>query len=254
MAEVFGLAGPLIKLALGRGKAAKAEYALSPLDDVVRGLQALPKDLSLKYQNQALNKASKPGIQALRAQVARIGQVTGNLLASVSSTKRKYTNNKRQIPVGVVVIGFRRPTNAQSQQGAESAFGGTVKRGPNRAYHSHIVEYGSSGRRTPGKTRRINRRRAVVGGRIRTVFDTVQDKPSSDRAIMSSFKTRGFTRRANYPIDFIATGSVAPMPALHPLKKAFQQSEPQMRSLIDIEMRKALSNAIRAYQRRMGDL
>lgn len=252
MAEVFNLAGPLVTLALGTGKAAKARYGLAPLDDVVLGLQALPRDISLKYQTQALNKAAKPGLQALRANVSRIGQVTGNLLASVTSTKRKYTNNKRQIPVGVVVIGFRRPVNSESQKGAESAFGGTVKRGPNRAYHSHIVEYGSKGRRTPGKTQRVRRRRVVLGGRIRTVAESVQQQPSNARGILSSLKTRGFTDRRNYPVDFIATGSVAPMPALRPLQRSFEQSQPAMRSLIDIEMRKALTNAIKAYQRRMG--
>ena len=46
------------------------------------------------------------------------------------------------------------------------------------------------------------------------------------------------------------TGSVAPMPALRPLEKAFKQSLPAMKSILDVEMRKALTNALRAQERR----
>lgn len=250
MALVYG--EPLIKLALGRGKAAKSRYALAPLDDVIAELKKLPADISLKYQAAALRKAAKPGMAALRANVAAIGHVTGNLAASVSERTRKYTNNKFNIPVSVVVVGFRRPTGSGSQSTAQSAFGGTVMKGPNRAYHSHLVEFGTQGRRTPGKSRSVKRLRVILDGRIVTKRDRVKEQPSNPRGVLSSFKTRGefaFGNRGVYPVDFIATGSVAPMPALRPLSRAFTQSKAAMRSVLDTEMRKALANALRALER-----
>lgn len=256
---MMAVAGPLITLALGKGKAAKAQFALQPLNDVVAGLQALPKDISLKYQNRALNKAAKPGMEALRSQVSQIGQVTGNLLASVSKVSRKYTNNKKNLPVGVVVVGFRRPVNSTSQKMATPAFkGGSVLKGPNRAYHSHLVEKGTRPR-TAGKSRRSGRTRVVLGGRIRTIIQR-EKEAASPRAILSSFKSRGpfsytsATKQGQYPKDFIATGTVRGAPAQRPLEKAFSQSKGRIQSILDTEMRKALTRALREYQRRSGDV
>lgn len=257
MAEVFGVAGPLIKLAVGTGKAARAEFSLQPLDSVVRALKALPADISNKYQAAALRKAAKPGKEALKNQVSQLGQVTGNLLASVTDVTRKYTNNRQRLPITVVVVGFRRPTNAKSQKMATPAFeGGSVLKGPNRAYHSHLIEYGTQ-RRTPGRTRRTKRRRVVLGGRIRTVAQQVKEAPSNPRGILSSFRTRGpffGGGRGLYPVDFIATGSVGPTPARRPLAKALAASRSQMQSVLEAQMRNALSKAIRAYQKRFNDL
>lgn len=248
------LSESLVKIALGKGKAAKARFALEPLNDVVAELKKLPNDISLKYQGRALNKAAKPGMEALRSQVGQIGQVTGNLLASVSKATRKYTNNRQKIPVGVVVVGFRRPTNSQSQKMATPAFaGGSVLKGPNRAYHSHLVEYGTKPR-TAGKSRRSGRKRVVLGGRLRTLISR-EKQASSPRSILSSFATRGpFARGGGYPKDFIATGTVRGAPAQRPLQKAFNQSKGQMQSVLDTEMRKALTRALKEYQTRYGYL
>lgn len=252
------LSEPLVKIALGKGKAAKARFALEPLADVVAELKKLPADISLKRQGQALNKAAKPGMEALRAQVGQIGQVTGNLAASVTKLTRKYTNNRQNLPVGVVVVGFRRPTNSKSQKGTTQAFaGGTVLKGPNRAFHSHFVEYGTQARRA-GASRRFGRKRVVLGGRLRTIVQR-EKQVTSPRAILSSFGKRGpFAQGAGgkgqYPKDFIATGTVRGAPAQHPLQKAFNQSKGQMQSVLDTEMRKALTRALKDYQTRYGHL
>jgi hypothetical protein len=257
MAQVFGVAGPLIKLALGKGKAAKAEFSLQPLESVVAALKQLPADISNKYQAAALRKAAKPGKEALRNQVSQLGQVTGNLLASVTDVTRKYTNNRQRLPVTVVVVGFRRPTNAKSQKMATPAFeGGSVLKGPNRAYHSHLVEYGTQ-RRTPGRTRRTKRRRVVLGGRVRTVAQSIKEAPANARGILSSFGTRGpFVGggKGQYPKDFIARGSVGPSPARRPLAKALAASRSQMQNVLDAQMKNALAQALRAYGRKFNDL
>jgi hypothetical protein len=257
MTRVFagGTDRPLIKLALGKGKKAKALFAVEPLEDVVAEIKRLPRDISTKYQLRALKKAAKPGQEALRKNVAALGEVTGNLLASVSQVSRKYTNNKAKLPVGVVVVGFRRPVNSKSQKGATPAFiGGTVLKGPNRAYHSHLVEYGTKPRQA-GKSKLVSRRRVVLGGRIRTITERAKENPTG-RGVLSSFKTRGpFFRPGvrRYPVDFIATGTVRGSPARKPLTRAFQSTQSQMQSILDVEMRKALAAAIRATQKKYGD-
>ena len=253
MASIFAEGPSLIKLAVGRGKSAKEAYGLRTLDDIVRELKKLPKEISLKYQARALKKAAEPGIQALRREVSAIGSVTGNLLASVTRADRKYTNNKQNIPVSVIVVGFRRPTNSSSQKSATPAFpGGAVLKGPNRAYHSHLVEYGTRPR-SPGKSRQVSKKKVILGGRIQTMVARVKQQ-ATGRGILSSWKGRGqFTGRGLYPVDFIATGTVAGSPARHPLKKAFESSKSQMQSILDIEMRKALTRAVKEYERRYGD-
>lgn len=247
---------PLIKLALGRGRAAKAQFSLAPLDDVVAELKKLPAEISNRYQRRALKKAAKPGKAALEANVRAIGQVTGNLLASVAERGKSYTNNKFRVPVSVIVIGFRRPVGGGAQRTAETAFGGSVMKGPNRAYHSHLVEFGTKGRRTPGKSRSVKRRRVILDGRIITQRDRVKERPTNNpRAILSSWNTRRGSGQwqGKYPTDFIATGSVRPMPALRPLERAFKQSRGEMRSILDVEMRKALTLALRAVERKKKD-
>jgi HK97 gp10 family phage protein len=257
--SVFADGPPLLRLALGRGKFAKTQYAMTSLDKVIAQLKELPKEISLKHQATALRKAAKPGEEALRQQVAAIGQVTGNLLASVTRKVAKYTNNRQRLPVTVVVIGFRRPVNSKSQKSATPAFqGGTVMKGPNRAYHSHLVEFGTRPR-TPGiKSVVRSKKRVVLGGRIRTIVQRENKQTeAANRGVLSSLKSRGpFTGggRGLYPKDFIATGTVAGSPPRHPLRNAFNQSKGQMQSVLDIEMRKALTRAVKEYQRKYGDL
>lgn len=259
MSSVFAQGPSLVKLSLGKGKAARERYGLQTLEAVVAELKQLPKDISLKYQLRALRRAAKPGQDALRQRVAEISQVTGNLLASVSKAERRYTNNKQNLPVGVVVIGFRRPVNSKSQRGAAPAFqGGSVLKGPNRAYHSHLVEYGTRPK-TPGiKSVSRSRTRVILGGRIRTLVRREQQKTeAANRGILSSFKGRGKFEgpgRGRYPKDFIATGQVRGSPAQRPLHKAFNQSKSAMQSILDAEMRKALTRASREYVRKYGDL
>jgi hypothetical protein len=254
------MADPFISIRLGkrRTKGSIDLGIVEPLKDVVAKLQELPKDISIKYQMKALRKAAKPGMAALRANYSQLGQVTGNLLASVSKAERKYTNNKQGLPVSVVVVGPRRPTNSKSQKSATPAFGGgTVLKGPNRAYHSHLVEFGTKPR-TPGfKTRSKRRGRVLLGGRIRTRRENYLEASGNKSGVLSSFSGRGPFKskgRGTYPLDFIATGRVSGTQAKHPLQRAFASSRSQMQSIIDSEMRKALTKASAEYAKRLRDI
>lgn len=254
MASAFAGDEPLIKFALGKGKQARALFAVQPLAGVVEKLKRLPPEISTKHQMRALRKAARPGIAALQSQVLALGRVTGNLLASVDDVERRYTNNKAGLPVSLIAIGFRRPTNRGSQNMAQSAFGGRTMYGPNRAYHSHLVEYGTKPRR-PGKSKQKSRRRVLLGGRLRTIIEREREAPQGNRrGILSSFNWRRGKGSWNgqYPLDFIATGTVRGMPPLRPLAKAYRTAEPTMRSIIDTEMRRALTKAIEETRKKYG--
>jgi hypothetical protein len=254
VSNIFADGPSPIRLALGTGKYAKQQFAAAAYQQVVDALKSLPTDLAIKYQKRAIRKAAKPGEDALRAEVGKIRSVTGNLAASVTTQIREYTNNRQSIPVVVAVVGFRRPVNQRSQRGATPAFeGGSVLKGPNRAYHSHLVEVGTRPR-TPGvRTRQRRRGRVILGGRIRTRFENIRQQSGNATGILSSFKTRGaFT--SGYPKDFIATGTVRGSKPLRPLAKAFASSQPAMKSVLDTELRKALRAAARVYQKRTGEI
>lgn len=258
MTAAFTDGTDVVTLALGVGKRAKKRFALADYNQVVQALQQFPKDIALKYQKKALVKAAKPGVAALQSNVLALGRVTGNLLASVTQETRTYTNNRAGIPVAVAVIGFRRPVNQNSQKGAEPAFeGGSVLYGPNRAYHSHLIEKGTKPRRPGYKTRSRRKGRIILGGRIRSRIENVTEESGNRSGILSSFKGRGPFKapgRGKYPKDFIATGQVRGNRAYRPLERAFRSSRSSMQSILDVELRKALTNAAKEYQRRFNDL
>ena len=226
----------MITLALGTGPFAKQRYSQKPLREIINALQKLPKDIAMAQQKKVLKKAAAVGKAALASQVGKIGRVTGNLAASVSVRSKAYTNNRQNIPVSIFVVGFRR------------AGGG--KNPASRGFHSHLVEFGTQGRRFAGKSVAGKKTRTIVDGRIVTRRDRVKAQATS--SILSSFNKR---RRVpgedgQYPFDFITNkGSVAPMPALHPLRNAFSASQGQMAQIIEAGMRSALQAGLRANVR-----
>lgn len=223
---------PMITFALGRGKHAKQRYSEKPLREIIAALQRLPQEISLKQQKKVLKQAALVGKAALAAQVGKLGRVTGNLAASVTMRAKSYTNNQQGIPVSIFVVGFRR------------AGGG--KNPASRGFHSHLVEFGTKGRRFAGKSVAGKKTRVIQDGRIVTRRDRVKVAATSN--ILSSYNKRRFfqAQSGQYPMDFFTTnGSVAPMPALHPLRNAFAASQSQMASIIDAGMRKALQAGLR---------
>ena len=222
----------MITLALGTGPFAKQRYSDKPLREIINALQKLPKDIAMAQQKKVLKKAAAVGKAALASQVGKIGRVTGNLAASVSVKSKAYTNNRQNIPVSIFVVGFRRATGGKNPA--------------SRGFHSHLVEFGTQGRRFPGKSVAGKKKRFIVDGRIVTRRDRV--KQDTIQTILSSFNTRRRMQgeSAQYPLDFFTNaGSVAPMPALRPLSKAFAASQGQMAQIIESGMRKALQAGLR---------
>ena len=226
----------MISFALGTGKSAKQRYSEKPLREIIDALQKLPKEIAAKQQKKVLKKAAVVGRIALESQVGKLGRVTGNLAASIMLKSKVYSSNIVGIPVSIFVVGFRRATGGKNPASL--------------GFHSHLVEFGTQNRRFPGKSVAGKKKRFVVDGRIVTRRDRV--KQETIQTILSSFNTRRRMQgeSAQYPFDFFTNaGSVAPMPALRPLGKAFSASQGQMAQIIESGMRSALQAGLRANVR-----
>jgi hypothetical protein len=97
----------------------------------------------------ALTKAIEPAFQALK-QTTPLGP-TGNLRRAVAKKVIAYTKDG----AAVAVLGFRRAGLSSS----ESAAGGTVRKGPDRAFHQWWLEEGTQPRqiRLPSPPKAYNR-------------------------------------------------------------------------------------------------
>jgi hypothetical protein len=138
-----------------------------------------------------VRRAIQPMTQTLRS-ITPVGP-TGNLLRAVDSKVVTYA----QTGVVVGVVGFTRAGNGAS----ESAAGGGVREGRDRAFHQWWLEYGTKERRVTTAKARVYARRSPTkpfsrrrNGRVelvtgRGVLHTVQELTPT--FIASSFDTLG---------------------------------------------------------------
>lgn len=214
---------------------------------------------------EVIRKAIKPTTQRLR-QLAPVGP-TGNLKRAVTSKVVKY----RQDGAAVGLVGFSRAGRGST----ESAAGGSVRSGKDRAFHQWWIEYGTKERKiTRPQVRRYQRRSPTTPfGRFRRgqweavagkgVLHTVQEQTPT--YIASSFNRlgpfkilrviggdgrvqtdppypRAFFRKSNQPIVIPETpaGGVAGKP---PLNTAFFETQEQVAAILQRELSLTLSQA-----------
>lgn len=217
--------------------------SLSGLEDTIRAIAALPRYIAQKHLLQALNRSIKPTKQALLSQVAGIGTVTGNLKRAVTSRSVLYPSG-----VAAAVVGFRRTGKSK---GAKT--GGSVLTGPDRAFHSHLIEFGT-GPRKPlsmfgrqlqrsrrGRVQRAALERAGLGSTLYRDYGTLSSIPSRGnlQPFIVTISPRGK--------QFVAGG-----PALHPMRNAFQQTASLVAGNLEKELAKALEKAIAENAKRSG--
>jgi hypothetical protein len=107
------------------------------LNGLLRNLsQALRPDQKSRLVEKAMQKAIKPVVAALE-RTTPLGP-TGNLRNAISSKVVRYPLDGN----AVGVVGFQRSGRARS----DSAAGGTVRRGPDRAFHQWWLEEGTQER------------------------------------------------------------------------------------------------------------
>jgi hypothetical protein len=236
------------------------------------GLEQLQKDIGQVFGRQrtavvlkaALQKAIKPAEAALK-QITPVGP-TGNLRRAIKSKVVVYLDDG----VAVAVLGFRRAARGDS----ESAAGGSVRTGPDRARHQWWLEEGTQARQVmtlankpygrKGHLRRIKGRPAVEvrphivqkgqGGYIASSynklgpFKMIPTDRASGRVQTDPGSPRAFFKKSKNPITIPA------MPAggssgLPPLQTAWDRTQATVGEILQRELRISLEQAISTLTR-----
>jgi hypothetical protein len=237
------------------------------LNAEIEGLNALLKNLSSALRpdqkSRIVEKAMKKAIQPVVAALQRTAPLgpTGNLRNAIKSKVVRYPLDGN----AVGVVGFQRAGRARS----DSAAGGTVRVGPDRAFHQWWMEEGTQQRyvaKLANKpyTRRAHQRRMKSG----TVAEVGTHQVSQQGGYIASsfnrlgpFKIVPTTRPPRgeqghrvqtdpaYPRAFLKKSSqpivIPPMPiggstGQPPLKTAFDQTQSTVAEILSKELRISL--------------
>jgi hypothetical protein len=212
---------------------------------------------------RALEKAVAPVLARLQ-QTAPLGP-TGNLRQAATSKVISYTRSGN----AVALVGFRRAGRERS----DSASGGTVRAGNDRAFHQWWLENGTQPRQV-GKlsdtpyTRRAHQRRTRSGtvadvqehtvkgqgGYIASSFNRlgpfkmVKDPSQPSRVITEPGYQRAFFRKSKTPITIPAmpVGGSTGQP---PLQTAWDQTQSTAAEILQRELQISLEAALDALTR-----
>lgn len=244
-----------IQFDLSVGDHAPMEFDFSQIRALQDRLREFPENICRKESMLAVRRAGKVGRIALEARVRQIGRKTGNLLRAVALKTKYY--KKSQLPVAVAVIGYRRSGTGDSKK----VPGGQIRIGNDRAFHSHLVEFGTK-RRFPGKSRKLARERITANGRTTTKYTRVKEQTNASSVVMSSWNTGGpfgttkTGTHPRYPFAFIArvdpNKGLGAMPAFHPVKRAFDSSSAIMGRVLHEAMEDAIARATKKLTNKPG--
>jgi hypothetical protein len=212
---------------------------------------------------RALEKAVAPVLARLK-QTTPLGP-TGNLREAATSKVIPYTRSGN----AVALVGFQRA----GRQRSDSAAGGTVRAGPDRAFHQWWLENGTQPRQV-GKlsdtpyTRRAHQRRTRSGtvadvqehtvkgqgGYIASSFNRlgpfkmVKDPSRPDRVTTEPPYQRAFFRKSKTPITIPAmpVGGSTGQP---PLQTAWDQTQSTAAEILQRELQISLEAALDALTR-----
>lgn len=251
---------PMVEVALGVDgyAASRGHTAGNEIEKLQERLREFPQDLCTKYTRMAVKKAAHWGQLALEMQVARIGKKTGNLRRAITTKIKVYKKNRWGLPVPVAVVGYRRSGTGDSKK----IPGGKIQIGNDRAFHSHLVEFGTK-KRFPGKSKKMKSARVSVNGFRQTLVQRSKERVDPNQwYVMSSYNTSGPFKTSKsgtqpaYPHAFIAKidpqVGLGQMPALHPLSKAFNSSRSTMENVLVAQMRAGIEKATKAMKKRGG--
>jgi hypothetical protein len=219
------------------------EPSFPELAQLKAAFRSLPNNLSSKYIGSALRRTLAPAEAKLKANVGKLGRVTGNLKRAIATKVKRYPKTGS----AVALVGF-----IAAGSGKSAAFNnGTVRTGKDRAFHAGFLEFGT-------KERKIKSSSLRAGASIASSFGSRGQFKIAKTA--SRGPTTGFVRVSTtpkYPKAFFKKGKSGeilqvgrmtvggPKLGVPPIKDAYQRSLPQMRSILPAEMAKSLQNAIK---------
>ena len=193
--------------------------------------------LARKHMGAAIRRSLQPGLTALRGNVSK--GPTGNLARAITSKVKTYKSGNAVGLVGFVAAGSGK---------AQSAAGGSVKKGKDRAFHAGFLEFGTKPRKIKTSSRR-------AGASVASSFRTLGQFKIAKTAKRGKFA--GVIRvntSPKYPKAFFkkaARGEILTLPEMPiggrkgqpPVKSAYRKSLPAMRQQLSVEMTKSLINA-----------
>jgi len=234
----------------------------------LRELQAaLGKVFTNSEKTQILKRALEKAVAPVLARLQQITPLgpTGNLQRAATSKIIGYSRSGN----AVALVGFRRA----GRQRSDSAAGGTVRAGNDRAFHQWWLENGTQPRQVSKLsdkpyTRRAHQRRMKSGtvaevqehsvkgqgGYIASSFNRlgpfkmVKDPSQPNRVITDPAYQRAFFRKSKTPITIPAMplGGSAGQP---PLQTAWDQTSTTAAEILQRELRISLENALDALTR-----
>lgn len=228
----------------------------------------LPKNIAARVIGAGLKRAIAPGVAALK-KVTPAGP-TGNLRRAIKAIVKRYPQNG----AAAAVAGFQKAGTGKSR----SAAGGTVKKGPDRAFHQFWLEFGTKERFTTStiasswgrlgkfkiKSNAKNAKKSRKSIRqarrleLRSMRSRFQDEASAggmmrqrasglrqNAAMYAAAASRVQTTPA-YPKAFFKKSRLrvrlAPVVAQYPVRSAFMASKAAIGDNLEREMRAALEN------------
>ncbi len=225
----------------------KVQVAFDDIGPALGKLRALPDDVAGTMLRAALQKAIEPAFTAL-GNVTPVGP-TRNLYRARNKKVVIYKNDR----TGVGLVGY-----TQSGKGsAQSAQGGKVRAGRDRAFHQWWIENGTKPRKITVLANKPYQRRSKNGlvhwvsgqnGYIASSFNGLG--PFRIRKQGNSFTTKpgypkAFFVKRSQPFQIPATpaGGVARQP---PVATAWQRSQSQVASVLREQLSLSLERALEA--------
>jgi hypothetical protein len=223
----------------------------SSFQDVVAAFKRINRNyVTAKHMGAALKKAIKPGHVALKRNTPK--GPTGNLKRAVASKVVKYW--KQDYGWAAALAGYRRPGTGNST----SAQGGSVRKGNDRAFHQGFVEFGTQKRRTLRSNiassfntlgpfeLEAKQSRKKVNGKYQKFLKRQGYRQVGEVVTVPKYP-KAFFKRA--PADEMVDLSYMPLGGTQlrraPVRYSFNQALPMMKSLMNIEMTRQLSAAIK---------
>jgi hypothetical protein len=220
---------------MASGMDVKVEFP--ELRELQKAFRQFRPSLARKHMGAAIRRSLKPGLTALRGNVSK--GPTGNLARAITSKVKTYVSGN-----AVGLVGFTAAGSGKSN----SAGGGSVKKGKDRAFHAGFLEFGTKERIIKTSSRR-------GGASIASSFKTMGQFKIARIAKRGKFAgVARINTSPKYPKAFFKKaprGEMLRIPEMPvggkkgrpPVKTAYQESLGAMRGQLAIEMTNALLKA-----------
>lgn len=233
------------------------------LFEIRQAFKQLPGNIAARVIGAGLKRAAKPGENALK-QITPRGP-TGNLRRAIKTIVKRYPRDG----AAVAVVGFVKAGTGASK----SAAGGSVRKGPDRAYHQFWLEFGTRDRMVsnpgnkpyrrspPAERRRIKAdyragyKKTIAhseevsgqGGFIASSFNrlgpfNIKKSKGNGRVQTTPGYPKAFFRKSATPIRLPGVS------AQGLVRLAFERSQSAISSNLTGEMKKALENGLKILE------